>query len=134
MRTRDKLPIPMTGASSMLVIFAVLCLTVFALLSVSTAEAYRRLSDASLKAVTDYYKADSEAELIFARLRSGEDVAEVKKSGDRYAYSCVISQTQTLEVELLKQDGSWLVCRWQAVPVESHEYDDSLSVWDGLSS
>jgi len=134
MNNRDRMPIPVTGASSLLVIFAVLCLTVFALLSVSTAEAYKRLTDASVKAVTGYYEADSEAELIFAKLRGGESVSGVMVSGDKYTYSCAISPTQALEIELLNQSDSWLVLRWQAVPIEVNEYDDSLSVWDGTTS
>ena len=43
---------PAVGGSSLLVIFAVLCLTVFALLGLSTVRADGRLSDASAKAVS----------------------------------------------------------------------------------
>ena len=43
------------GISSVLVIFAVLCLTVFAVLSVSTVQAQLRLADSTRRAVTGYY-------------------------------------------------------------------------------
>lgn len=122
--------LPAVGGSSLLVIFAVLCLTVFALLSLAAVQAYGRLSDASAAAVSDYYEADCRAEELFARLRSGERPAEVEKNGDVYAYSCSISPSQTLEVELRQQDGTWKVLRWQAVAM-TEEADDTLAVWDG---
>ena len=77
MNKEDRFSPPAVGGISLLVAFAVLCLTVFALLSLSTVQAQKRLSDASLKAVGEYYAADSEALRILALLRSGEAVPEV---------------------------------------------------------
>lgn len=68
---KDSAP-PMTGGSSLLVIFSVLCLTVFALLALSTAQADGRLGEAAAEAVKDYYRADTEAQTVLAKLRSGE--------------------------------------------------------------
>ena len=65
------------GGSSLLVIFAVLCLTVFALLTLSTAAADSRLSQDAAAAVEAYYQADSQAEALWARLRAGERPEEV---------------------------------------------------------
>ena len=48
---------PIVGISSLLVIFSALCLTVFTLLTISTARAERRLSDVSAEAVSAYYNA-----------------------------------------------------------------------------
>ena len=53
---------PAVGGVSLLVVFAVLCLTVFALLSLSTVRADARLSEASAQSVADYYAADCEAQ------------------------------------------------------------------------
>ena len=50
---RDSFP-PAVGGSSLLVIFAVLCLTVFALLGLATVQANSRLSDASAQTVFLY--------------------------------------------------------------------------------
>lgn len=55
---------PAVGGSSLLVIFAVLCLTIFALLGLGTVQADQRLSDASAEAVYGYYAADCQAEAI----------------------------------------------------------------------
>ena len=122
------------GGSSLLVIFAVLCLTVFALLSLSTVQADGRLSKATAESVTAYYAADRAAEEIYARLRSGEmpdGVGSCTCEEEGYAYTCPISQTQLLCVEVHRAADGWQVVRWQAVPVGEWESDDSLNLWDG---
>lgn len=121
---------PMVGGSSLLIIFAVLCLTVFTLLALGTVQADCRLSEASLQAVTDYYAADLQAETIFAQLRAGEIPQGVLQqdtdstdrlrdtslaAGTIYTYSCPISDTQVLMVELHWDQDQWTVLRWQAV-------------------
>ena len=121
---------PVVGGSSLLVIFSVLCLTVFALLSLSTVQADRRLSEASVKAVAAYYEADCQAEEIFARLRNGELPAGVEQDGSLYRYRCPISVTQILCVELERVGENWKVLRWQAVADVPME-DGELSVWGG---
>ncbi|MBD5133272.1 MAG: hypothetical protein HDT38_02190 [Clostridiales bacterium] len=77
-RKREGMAPPALGGSSLLVAFAVLALTVFALLSLSTVRADVRLADASAKAVEDYYAADVKAQEILARLRNGETVEGVE--------------------------------------------------------
>ena len=71
-KPRERFSPPAVGGISLLVVFAVLCLTVFALLALTTVQADNRLADASAKAVTDYYAADCRAQEILARLRNGE--------------------------------------------------------------
>ena len=124
--------IPVVGGSSLLVIFAVLCLTVFALLSLSTVQAGGRLSEASAQAVADYYEADRAAEEIFARLRSGEWPEGVTETDGVYAYTCPVSQTRQLRVELLQDGENWTVLRWQTESVADWEADEFLDVWDGF--
>ena len=138
----NKRSAPTVGASSLLVIFAVLCLTVFAMLSLSTVQADKRLSDRSAAAALGYYEADTEAEEIFARLRAGElpDGVTVTTyaaeegtaiQGSVYSYTCTISETQAIQVELAEQNGVWTVLRWQAVSTTEWEADDSVDIWDG---
>ena len=127
---KDALSIPAVGGSSLLVVFCVLCLTVFALLSLSTVQAEKRLSDKAAQAVEDYYRADLEAETIFARLRAGETVPDVMVTDDLYRYQCHVSENQTLLVELQKDEDQWTVLRWQTVTGQE-ALDQSLPVWDG---
>jgi len=122
---------PIVGSSSLLVIFAVLCLTVFALLGLSTVQAGSRLSQATAQAVSAYYQADCQAEEIFARLRSGEIPADVTKVSNIYSYTCPISDTQQLQVELQKEAEGWTVLRWQAESIADWEASNDLNVWDG---
>ena len=126
---------PAVGGSSLLVIFAVLCLTVFALLGLSTVRADGRLSDASAKAVSAYYEADCQAEAILARLRAGELPEGVEESitpeGRTCAYTCPISDTQTLAVEVRLEGTSYTVLRWQAVSTAEWAADETLDLWDG---
>ena len=100
-----------------MVMFAVLCLTVFALLTLGTVQADRRLSDASLKASLDYYAADVRAETIFAQIREGDIPKNVTVEDNIYAYSCPISDRQVLMVQLSREGSSWKVLQWQAVSI-----------------
>ena len=122
---------PAVGGSSLLVIFAVLCLTVFALLGLSSVQANGRLSDASAQAISGYYTADCQAEAILSRLRAGELPEGVTVSDGLYTYQCPISDTQTLLVEVRLDGDAYTVLRWQAVSTVPWQPDGSLNLWDG---
>lgn len=100
MRKKRASSFSVIGGSSLLTVFAVVCLTVFAMLSLTTVQAQKRLSDSSIQSVERYYTADLEAERIFTQLRNGETVPGVVESEGIYAYRCPISDSQTLYVEL----------------------------------
>ena len=126
---------PAVGGSALLVIFAVLCLTIFALLGLSTVQADKRLAEASAEAVKKYYEADTEAEMILASLRQGqvpiEGASKTEKNGDVYYYRCDVSEVQALEVEVKITEESYEILRWQLVSTTDWEADDSLDVWNG---
>lgn len=138
-KKREGFAPPALGGSSLLVVFAVLALTVFALLSLSTVRADVRLGDATEKMVSGYYAADVKAQEILARLRNGEAPVEATAHLEdswtlltRYTYEVPISDTQELQVEVLVEpDGSYQVRRWQAAAVGDWTFDDSLDLWDG---
>lgn len=130
MKKRDQFAPPAVGGSSLLVIFAVLCLTVFALLSLSSAQAEQRQADAANKAIREYYNADLQAQEIYALLRSGETVEGVREENGIYSYEVSISQRQVLSVQVEKVGDTWNILKWEAVPVES-EADEALDVWKG---
>lgn len=119
------------GGSLLLVIFAVLCLTVFALLSLSTVQADGRLTKISAKAVAEYYEADTQAEEILADLRRGIVADGVAQEGDCYSYSCAVSDTQKLLVKVRILEDTYEILYWKTVSVVDWEADDSLNVWDG---
>lgn len=133
-RSSDFTP-PAVGGASLLVVFAVLCLTVFVLLSLTTVSADDRVSKASADSVYDYYSADFEAQEILAQIRAGEIPEGVTVSGNVYSYECSLSDTRALSVEV-RVDGTdaesgFTVLKWQVVNTGSTEIDESLDLWDG---
>lgn len=129
MNKQENQQFPMIGGSSLLVIFAVLCLTVFALLGFSTVQADKRLSDVSIQAVADYYTADSRAEEILAALRAGQLPEDVTKTDGICSYQVTVSPTMELRIEVREDD--WKVLRWQVVSTVQWQADESLDLWNG---
>ena len=130
MKKRNDFAAPNIGGSSLLVIFAVLCLTLFSLLSLSTVLAERRLSDAYGQAAARWYAADLKAQELYARLRSGEAVEGVEQIDGQHVYSVTVSEHQTLRVTLENRNGSWEVISWQTL-AHMEERDNTLPVWRG---
>ena len=112
------------GITSIIFIFIVLCLSVFALLSVNSARQSLASVQRSADAVTRYYAADSSAQIWIHQVKAegsaGEDVLEREFP---------ISDSQTLRVAL---DGATFeILSYQVVNNEVLEIDDSLQVWQG---
>jgi uncharacterized membrane protein len=122
---------PAVGGSSLLVIFGVLCLTVFAVLALSTAQADARLSRKGAEAAADYYAADTRAEEILAQLRAGSVPAGVAADGDTYTYTVPISSVQALDVAVEVRGAEYAVLSWRAVSTADWHSDSSLDLWDG---
>jgi hypothetical protein len=133
MKQKDNFTPPAVGGSSLLVIFAVLCFAVFALLALSSVQAERREADAAVKSTYDYYDADLRAQEIYALLRNGEKVEGVQEKDGIYEYQVPVSERQTLVVRVANETGDWEILQWQVVPVET-ELDDTLDVWKGTQS
>ena len=134
------------GSASIVAIFAVLCLTVFAVLTLSTAVSEQRLAEKSAQAVEDYYKADLKCAQIAqgfydaapagaqaVEMHAAQTGAQVFAQGEaRYvAFSQAIDAQQQLDVMLLIQDGQVRVLRWQAAFIGQWVPQDDLPVWDG---
>ena len=127
----QKMHSPIVGGSSLLVVFAVLCLTVFALLSLSTVQAEKRLSDTNANAVEQYYAADLEAEKILAQLRTGDVPECVTEKNGNFVYVCPMSEMQGLQVEVCIDGTEWEILRWQVVSTVEWNAEESISVWNG---
>ena len=131
MNKKRRISIPAFGGSSLLVIFAVLCITLFALLGLSTAQAGERMSNAAAEAAAAYYKADLEAEIILAQLRQGELPENLSYDNGIYAWSCPVSARQRLDVEVRLEGDEYEILRWQLVSTTDWQADDDLKVWRG---
>ena len=128
MKKRTMAP-PAVGGSSLLVIFAVLCLTVFAALSLTTVTADTRLSRQNADSVAAFYAADTLAEEVYARIRSGGMPQGVTVEGDTYTYTVSVSETRVLQVELRRSGEDFAVIRWQTMAKKAWQADDTLIVW-----
>lgn len=124
---------PAVGGASLLVVFAVLCLTVFALLSLTAVQADARQSKASAQAIGNYYAADCAAQTVLAHLRLGDIPSGVREENGLYAYECSISDTQTLAVEVRRESNQFMVLRWEVIDGGGREIDENLHVWDGTA-
>lgn len=132
MNDNRQFSIPTTGGVSLLVAFAVLCLTVFALMSLSAVQADKRLADASLAMVSDYYAADCEAWRLLALLVDGQRPEGIVEDAGIYSYTCPISETQELKVEVRLDGRNYEILRWQAVSNRGESETEGMKLWDGL--
>lgn len=130
MAGKTKISLPFVGGSSLLTAFGVLCLSVLALLSLVTAQAEQRLSTAAAESVENWYRAETQAGEIFARLRSGEPVAQVREEGGVFRYACPISHNQDLAVTLRREEETWHILQWQAL-AKSQTEGEPLPLWNG---
>jgi len=128
------------GITSVVMLFAVLCLTLLAVLSLTTANQEWELANRSADAVTAYYAADSRASAVCdavqtADVRDGDVVQDVTVSvsadGSELSYSVPIDEKQALQVRLARSGGGWRVAAWQAADAGTWSADQSLDVWSG---
>ena len=131
------------GSASIVLVFAVLCLTVFSLISYLVAGNDKALVAAEAELVTGYYKADYLAEQILAEIiETGAIPEEVRGVGvwsewdmeqnaDIIHYACPVSDTKELYVKLAISDGTHRILSWMMVDTDEWEFDDTLDVWLG---
>lgn len=119
---------PAIGAASLFTAFAVLLLTMLALLSLSQARADRRLAEKVAEQTAAYYAADLEAQKMYAAIRRGKIPPGIWEENGVYGYSVPVSRHQTLFVEIQKTTSA--VVRWQVV-AHPEVPNEKLPVWEG---
>lgn len=68
---------------------------------------------------------------MLACIRAGEVPDAVEEENGVYRFSCPISHTQQLCVEVAVTGVDYTVLRWQAQPAGQWQNDDKMPVWDG---
>ena len=123
-----------SGAVSLVMIFCVLCLAVFSVLTLATADRESRLSEMTARSAADYYQADHDATVIAAALCGGgsppADV-DIAGEGDTASFRLPVGDSLGLDVAISVHGGSCEILRWQTVYTGSWEPDDYLNLWDG---
>lgn len=122
----------LSGAVSLVTIFCVLCLTVFAVLTLSAADRERRMAETAAERAAAYYEADRQATQWVAE-RTAAIPASNLPDGAVWASSFPFGESQTLEVEIRYEldAGAYRILRWQTVYSGDWETDDNLEVWGG---
>ena len=116
-----------SGASTLVMIFVLLCLVIFACLTLVTASGDSRLSRKLADRTTEYYAACNLAEEKLADIRRELQAGTVPETS--YVFPVSDSQELQVEIALSAEEGGFSITRWQVVSTQVWEADDSLSVW-----
>jgi len=131
------------GSASVILVFAILCLTVFSLITFVVALNEKNLVEVQTDLVTGYYEADALAELILADILTADTVPATIRGVNIYTgwddelgvettyYFCHISDIKALYVNLAVSGGSFDILSWRMYDTDSWEYDGSLNLWTG---
>ncbi len=129
----------LSGAVSLVMIFCVLCLSVFAVLTLSTAMNEKRLSDLAAQRTAEYYEADCRAAEIISELSAGQEPEDVEitsapsDGGTLVEFSLPAGGDRTLEVRaILDGRGGYRVLCWKTGYSGGWETDNFIEIWDGV--
>lgn len=131
-----------SGAVSLVMIFCVLCLAVFATLTYVTADRERQLSELTAQRAAEYYAADAEATRCLAALSRGvapDAGAEITETLDFWndasrmiEFRVPAGGEQELYVRVrLYPDGRYDILRWDTGYAGAWETNDTIDIWDG---
>jgi hypothetical protein len=128
------------GGASIVMVFSVLCLTIFAVLSLVTARSAWGLSARAADAVASYYAADSLAVEIYDALCTSDSVPESMLgvtvralSEDCMRYMVPVDENQALCVLLRREKEGLRILEWRVQNVGEWNPDDRILVWDGTA-
>ena len=120
------------GTASLVMVFSVLCLTVFAVLALLTARSELKLSRSLADSIDRYYEADGRAVEIVNLLAEGAQLPEVTVTGDGdesvYSFTVGIDAHRQLNVLL---DAEYRIISWQADSVSDWTPDAGMDLWIG---
>lgn len=141
------------GASSLILIFIVLCMATFGLLSLSSAQGDLKLASRNAEAVKGYYETDNKGQrwlrdvdrILMEEMSKGPDSTECsllikERLGDLYdprtgliAADIPMDKGQSLRIELVLMCGEkrYEVQSWYVYDSDEYEIYNDMPVWDG---
>jgi len=138
------------GSASIMLVFVVLCLTIFAIISLVPALTDRDLVNAEVRLVQDFFEADALAEQVLDRILQehpnnmpenilGIDILSVWDMDlfrEVVFFAVPINETQILHVEigLGHEDGgfpSHQIFAWRMYNLHDWEANEYLELWQG---
>ena len=134
------------GSSSILLIFVILCLVSFAVLSIVSAQTDYKLSCKLAERTTKYYEANNEVESYLRDLQASlEKIYEDSATADDYfalaghdtTFSIQLSEQQMLNVHLTilypgDGKGYYEINTWKVETQDTLELDDTLPVFTDM--
>lgn len=153
--SKRKYPTINIGSSSMLVVFIILCLVTFSVLSVASANNDRKYSEKIADRTTAYYEASNKAEELLSQIDdklkqvyeqyNAEYLSQVPNAltsidgidtsdFPSVSFSVPINDTQTLSVSLLIQipekegDTFYTVTSWKEISTEVWNGDEPMNL------
>lgn len=130
--SRQPISFHIPGGSMLMTIFAVLCLTLFAVLALQTALAGQRIRQDAHAAEQAYYEADARANRLLAALRRGEACEDALLLEDGVLqYTVPMDHDRVLTVQVVIRDGSYRILSWQQGSLTPWTPEESISVWSG---
>ena len=122
-----------SGAVSLVMIFCTLCLVIFSVLTLATADRESKLSEMTARNAEEYYRADYDATVIVAALRSGTNPdAEIDWDGDTASFLLPIGDSLGLDVAVSVRGGACEILRWHTVYTGDWEPDEFLDLGGGF--
>ena len=131
------------GSASIVLVFAVLCLTIFSLISFIVTQNTKALVDAEAEFVTGYYKADTSAELILAELLNAETIPaqirgidiNIEQDNDsgsniiNFVYPIYDMDYKDLFVRVSIGEETYSVLSWRVIDNAEWEAAGSFNLW-----
>ncbi len=113
------------GSASVVLMFTVLCMAIFALISHTSARNDMALAQAEAELVKGYYEADAMAERMAAELAADPNAPETAE------FTCEISDNKELYVKLAISGGAYDILVWRMRDTEEWRPEGGLPVWPG---
>ena len=129
------------GSSLLVLIFSILCLTVSSLMTLSSANNDRALTEKLQESVLSYYCADGKAVDAAVSLREAilsgdipkeaEGITITSEENGVFSYSCDIDGARAICVRLKEENGSLIILSWLETYSKAWTPDEALQVWTG---
>lgn len=131
------------GSASVIVVFVILCLTVFSFLSFEMACVDKAATDKWRRSVNAYYAADGAAEKILAKILEEDEIppfvrgvpikVSTEKGSKTVRFSCPVSEQKELSVEVLISESRCQILEWRTRDLLVWEADEHMQLWPGIS-
>jgi len=131
------------GSASIVLVFAVLCLTIFTVITLVPALTEEILIDSEVRLVKDFYAADTLAEQVLAEILASSYTPESVMGVEITSYWCwdtftelvyfvsPISDTKELYVVVSIDFESYSILTWRMTEIGEWDSDRPLNVWQG---